>query len=349
MPALACALVLPSVLAIATGGHVVQAKVPKRGVEISLEIADFKPEKPDQERTLLIGPMHGDAMVSVLWEDNFPYIATSECGKKYEREAAYKSFTVDGIACCQFELNMHDVMVQTTWHAWPTTPDLLFDIHASVTGLKKDAHSASTFSKDDFVRLVKTWRVSGKVDRGSLRLPPEVYAFRDEAAKAGGDQLAWVTKQCDARADDWAVHFYFGALGYQVKKIEVVAQGYSRAADLLSNAGDRTPKQTRAMVEALDGAAFALAMQKKFTEAIPVCSRLVDAVKPNDVEDLRKLREQALYNLACCHAMTEQPDKAIDYLRQAISARPAYKKSAATDEMLAPLRKKPEFKSLVGA
>jgi hypothetical protein len=340
---------LPSVLAVSTGGHTVTAKVPKRGVEVSLEISEFKPQKTDTERILLSGPTHGGGMVSVLWEDNFPYITPSELGKRYEKESGFKTFQVDGIACCQFELNMQDVMVQTTWHAWPTTPDFSFDIHASVTRLKKSAPSASAFSKDDFIRLVKTWRVSGKVDRRSLWLPPEVYAFRDDAAKAQGDQLAWVTKQCDERADEWPVHFYLGSLGDQMKKPESTVRGYSRAADLLGAVADRTPKQTGAMVEALDRLAFEMASQKKFADVIPFCSRIVEVVKPNDVEDLRKFREDALYHLACCCAKTEQPDKAMDYLRQAISARPAFKKDAATDDMLAPLRKKPEFKSLVGA
>jgi hypothetical protein len=46
--------------------------------------------------------------------------------------------------------------------------------------------------------------------------------------------------------------------------------------------------------------------------------------------------------------MTSKPAEALDALRKAIQAKPEFKKRAASEEFLASLRTKPEFKALVG-
>jgi hypothetical protein len=343
-------LLLSALLAPATPGEVVVATVPNQPVQVSLEMTGFVADnKPDDEHTVMLGVLREEVIVSVTWTDNLPAIPGSESAKSYEKEPGYKAFAVNGVACCQYDVKFLDSVLMTTWRAWPATPELAFEIHVGIVGTTKGTHATSTFTKNDFVRIVSSWHTKGHIDPSSLRLPPEVYAFRDETATAGGDPLAWVTKQCEAHKNDWCVQFYLGVLGRQMKKPESTVQGYSRAADLLAASANRSPKQTRAMIEALDGASAALESQKKFADAVPLCSRVVGAVKAGDAADLLRFRESALYRLACCHAMASHLDKAFESLRQAIHEHPDYRKSAATDELLAPLRKRPEFKTLVGS
>src|SRR5262245_31170257 len=172
----------------AAGGDEVKVKVPNQPVEVSLEVPGFAAVKTSNERTLLIGKMSGGASISVLCEENFPFLSGADCAKRSEKASGYESFTVGAVTCCRYENNIRDVGVQTVWHAWPTTPEYLFDIHVTTT-VTKNGVKTGTFVKNDLIKLVKSWRVGGVSDRSSLRLPPEVYAFRDEAASAGADQL----------------------------------------------------------------------------------------------------------------------------------------------------------------
>jgi hypothetical protein len=328
--------------------HVVKAKIPKQPVEVSLEIAGFTAGKPDNDRTLLVGTTSGGATLSVLWETNYPYLSGDDCAKRYAKESGFEKFTVGNVVCAHWETVMRDVLKQTTWHAWPVTPDFMFDIHASTAASVKGGAHSPTFSKDDFVRIVKSWRTSGQADRGSFVLPPEAYAFRDKAVKSTGDPLEWASEQCAEHSGEWFVHFYLGELASETGKLDVMEQGFSHAADLLAATEKRSVKQTHAMIEALDRAAFAAASQRKFAETIPYCTRIVEIIKSNDAAELRPFRDDALYHLAVCCAMTSQEDKALDWLLQAIQAQPGCKQRAASDEMLASLRKKPAFKTLVG-
>jgi tetratricopeptide (TPR) repeat protein len=346
--ALMLALVLSTAVLQAAEKHAVKAKVPKQAFEISLEIPGFKADKPDSDRTLLIGQTASRATISVLCENNYPYLSGNDCAQKHAKEDGFEMFKVGDVVCARWETTLHDVLKQTTWHAWPATSDFLFDIHASMMTATKLADPGHKFAKDDFIRIVKSWRTSGRVDRSAFVWPGEAYAFRDEASKASGDQLEWVSKQCATRGEEWPAHFYLGALAEEKAEPDAMVAGYSRAADLLGAMERRNAKQNHALVESLDRAAFALAIQRKFAEATPLCLRVLDVMRNNDAPELRAFREQALYNLASCYALTSQPDKALDSLRQALQAQPSLKQRAAKDETLASLHELPAFKSLVG-
>jgi tetratricopeptide (TPR) repeat protein len=156
-----------------------------------------------------------------------------------------------------------------------------------------------------------------------------------------------VQQQCAARPDDWVPHFYLGELAYNARKNEPAVRGYQRASDLLVKRADRSEKETKALLVALDTRAACFAEQKKFDQALPVCEQILEATKGSDSKDAKSFREQALYNLACCDAMTSRPVEAMKALRQAIEAQPEFKKRAAEEPCFASLRAKPDFKKLV--
>lgn len=365
-------------LASAAGLAPVPVKIPGQVVEVSVEIPGFRTAKQfvdehggdkdpaleriaeecaydlahPNERQLLFGVMRGGALVSVLFEENMPYLAAAECGQRWVKESRYKRFEVGELEGCEFRMEKRagqgaSVGI-THWHAFLTTPDYLIDLHVSADVHSFGSGASGDFTRADFLAVAKTLTLTGRADVAKLSLPPEVYAFRDEAARAGSDPLGWVSKQCLARKDDWAAAFYLGALADQREKPDVSVQGYSRAAELLGAMRERSAKHSNAFVTALDRAAWTCASQKKYKEAIPFCAKLVEVVPASDPPELRKYREQALYHLACCQAATGKHSAAIETLRQAIAEKPEFKESAAQEELLAPLRTKPEFKKLVG-
>jgi hypothetical protein len=196
--------------------------------------------------------------------------------------------------------------------------------------------------------VVKSFTVIGEPDREKFPYPPEVYAFRDQAAKATSSQIDWVVAQCAAHADDWAANFYLGLLGENAHKADFAERGYKRTCELLGSRGDRTPKQTSALVVALDVCAGRLSDQKKYDAAAALCRQILDVSKGDAEKDLMRYRVTAKYHLACTCAMTAKTDEAMKWLREAVAALSTFKELAATDPLLASLRPRADFRALVG-
>lgn len=327
-----------------------KVKVPGHEVEVSIEIPGFKPadELPNPERTLLFGEMAGEAVISVLWEENFPFVPAQDCPKVFSKEKGYKAFTVGDKTGCQYQLAVPGLFEKSQCHGFLATPDFLFTIHISRTFTAKAPGGRKELKRGEVDPIVKSLAVMGKADRGRFRLPEEVYAFRDEAAGQKGNQLDWVKKQCGSRPDAWAAHFYLGELAYSEREIDPSIRGHGRAAGLLSGRAERSPKETKALLIALDSRASSLAQREEFDLALPVCLEVLRFAPVGEAEDVRAFREQALFNLACCHAKTSKPVEALEYLRQALEARPDWKERAGREELLAALRSRPEFRKLVG-
>jgi tetratricopeptide (TPR) repeat protein len=204
------------------------------------------------------------------------------------------------------------------------------------------------FTRNHFIDLVRSFQLEGTPDVERFAFPPEVYAFRDEAAKTATDTFAWLSKQCAVRPRDWVPHLYLGMLADANDRHSFVVQGYSRAVELLEDVKDRTPKQTRTLMFALERAARAHADEEKFDKSLPFCERAVRTVKPGDPPEIQRYREDALFNLACCYAMTGQRDKALATLQLALEVRPDFKERALASGHLQSLRQLEAFQRLVG-
>ena len=370
---------LLAILLASVGSGAIRAKIPGQEVEVSIEIPEFQSAKEfldanrdakeprfrrfaaecaydlthPNARQLLFGITRDGAIVSVLFEENLPWLAAEECGKRWAEESRYQRFRAGELQACEFRMESKEGGGASTgishWHAYLATADYLIDLHVSGDGHTSGSGASHEFTRADFLGIAKTLALTGRADVAKLSLPPELYAFRDEAASAGGpDPLGWVAKQCAARKDEWAPAWYRGALADQREKPEVCVDAYARAAELLAALPERTPKQALALVQALDRAASVCASQKKYKDAIPLCERLVELVAASDPPELQKFREEALYHLAGCQAVTGKHSAAIESLRRSIGERPEFRERAAGDPLFAPLRTKPEFKKLVG-
>lgn len=367
----------PWVLLVAgSAPETIRAKIPGQEVEVSVSIpgfraaTDFVDSGDDpafrrfaadraydlahpNERQLLFGVMRGGAVVSVLFEENMPYLGAEDCGKGWAEESRYQRFRAGELQGCEFRMESKKGQGAsigiTHWHAFLASPDYLIDLHVSADVHTRGSGASAEFTRGDFLGVAKTLALTGRAEVAALALPSEIYAFRDEAAAAGvPDALGWVSKQCAARKAEWAPSWYRGSLAYQRDKLDVAVESFSRAAELLAALPDRTPKHMNALVRALDRAASICASQKRYKDALPLASRIVEAVASDAPPELRRYREEALYHVAACQAMTGKHSAAIESLRLAIAERPEYRERAASDEMFAPLRTKPGFKELVG-
>jgi hypothetical protein len=327
----------------------VEVALPDGAVKASLELSGFERDTgaAPSERTLLYGTLGDGVIVSLLFERNFPFIAGSDCPKRYAKKPGFAAFDVDGVACCTWVETITEGVVQTTYHAWPTTNDYLFDLHVSRTAGPKQKDGALT--RERFASIVRTFRCDGRIDAATLDLPAAVYAFRDEAAAHANDQSAWVETQAKARPDEWAVHFYLGMLGYERGDEARQLAGHARASQLLAANSKRDAKETLALVQCYDTLAAGQASKKRYREALEPLSQLVAAVPAGAPEKLADYRTMALYHLAGCQAATGKAAEAMKNLREAIDARAALKDSARGDELFESLRKKSEFKKLVGS
>ncbi len=268
--------------------EVVHASIPDQPVEISIDIPGFErdPKSEIPNRTLLAGTMKDGITISVLWEANLPYVSTAETRKPVEGSQGFQAFPVGDKMCSQFRRDLHRVATMSEFYAYLATPDYLFTIHASRTfptnGPAKDVRRV------DLEPVVKSFTVTGEPDREKFLLPPEVYAFRDQAAKATSSQMDWVVAQCAAHADDWAAHYYLGELGDNSHKTDFAERGYKHVCELLGARTDRTPKQAYALVVALDWCAARLADQKKHDAAAGLCRQILDVSKGDAEKDLMK-------------------------------------------------------------
>jgi hypothetical protein len=338
---------------IASASNPVRAKIPGQTIEVSLEVPDFVAEKiADPEGTLIAGRIRRDVRITLTWEENFPHVSSEDRAGRVADYPSMKAFAVEGTACREIRLQHGNVLLETSDLAFPTTADFRFVLEVVVGNTTAEdllggTHGTVKFTREEFARIVKSLKSSGTVDRAALALPAEAYAFRDEAAAQKGDPLAWTRRQCDARKDDWAPQLYLAAIARELDKSETALPACSRALELLAAVAPSTPKHVFATGRALDVQAWALRRQKKFKEAIPVSERVVKLGERDETREMKALRAESLYWIACCLAKTSQPADALARLREAIQADPSLKVRARSEEYLESLRANAEFKKLV--
>lgn len=342
LPAALAFLLVP----LAMAGERIEVALPDGVVKASLEVAGFEraTETQDSDHLLLNGRIGFDAVLSLDFERNFPFLSSAECAKRYAKFPRYAAFDVDGIACCTWEVSVAGI-TGPTFLACVTTPDYRFSLHASRMSLSKN--KTDVFLRDDFKTLVRTFRCEGRVDAATQKLPATVYAFRDEASAHASEQLVWVEGQSKARPDEWSVHFYFGALGHECGDDARLVRGYERASQLLAAKAERDVKETRALIESYDALGRGYASKKRYRDAIEPLMQLLALVPADAPDDVVAYRTVALYNLARYQAKNGKPDEAMMHLRAALAAQPELKEAAREDELFDSLRSKPEFKKLV--
>ena len=344
-------LSIPILLLAGAEPDAIRVDLARQPVQVSVQIPGFQADEfpPDPERVLVSGQTKAGCIVSILYEENFPFVSSKDAAARFGTGKRVQGFVVGDISCCEFKTEIRDTIVETTFQAWPATPEYLFDIHVSFVVPKQDVGQAGTFSRNDFIDLVKSFRVDGRPDVSVLAFPPEVYAFRDEAAHVGTDTYSWLAKECVVRTGDYVPNLYLGMLAETNDRQSLVVQGYTRAVDLLESMKGRTAKQSRTLMFVLERAARVHTSEKRFDRALPFCQRSVRLARAEDPPEIQRFREEALFNLACCYAMTQQRDGALSTLELAIAARPDFKERASKSELLESLRHLDAFQKLVGA
>jgi hypothetical protein len=337
------------ILLAGTTTDATRVEIPGQPVHVTIDIPGFVADAQsyDPERVLVSGQTKSGCIVSILYEENFPFVSSKDAAARRSMGRRGQDFTVGDVTCCESRVEVRDTIVETTFQAWPATPEYLFDIHVSFVESRDEVLQEGTFERKHFIELVRSFRIEGTPDVERFAFPREVYAFRDEAAKTPTDTFAWLTKQCAVRPGDWVPHLYLGMLADANDRHSFVVQGYSRAVDLLEDVKDRNAKQTRTLMFALERAARAHADEEKFEKSLPFCERAVRTVKPTDPPEIQRFREEALFNLACCYAMTTQREKALATLQLAIEARPDFKERASTSKFLESLRQMEGFQRIV--
>jgi tetratricopeptide (TPR) repeat protein len=329
---------------------IVSIAIPDQPLVASVAVDEFKREKNSASsgRTLVLASIAKEGTLTVTFDQNFPHQSSSNLREQWSKRPNYQVFNVGNIACCEFTNEARGAFVQSFYHAHPVLPDYSFDISVTVARIDlKGSAPTPKFTRDDFVKIVKSFAVTGETSREKFRLPPEVYAIRDRAIKTEHDQLNWASKQCSASPEDFAVHYYFGALATRKKQFAFASDGYTRAVELLLRRESRTAKEESALLDALVGASSSFMIQKRYREASSIFQKTLDLTKPDGGDLVKKAREDAIYLLACCYAQIAQPEKALETLKNALAATPSLRSRAKEDPLLAPIRNNKELAKLI--
>lgn len=330
--------------------NVVTVYMPDQPIIVKFTAEGFKPETNAQfrGRSLAYGGIAKDGILNIFYDPNFPYLSSVQWREQWVKRPAYQGFSIQNIAACEFTNDAKGAFLQSFYHAHIVTKDYAFDIQATVARIEiKGQPSGPRFTREDFSKIVRSFSVEGSPDPSTLRLPPEIYAFRDESARNDSDTANWVAKECLKNPESPVVHFYQGALAARRKVHDVAGQGYGRAADLYIKKGGKSTLEMNAFLDALQGAIAHLSLAKKFREASAYCQKLLEHIKNEMGPAFKKAREEALYQLAVCYAQSAQPLKAVEALKTAVAIVPSHRGRARDDAMFAPLKTDKEFNKII--
>jgi hypothetical protein len=93
----------------------IRADVPGQPVHIAIDVPDLARDAQslDPERILLSGKTESGCIVSILYEENFPFVASKEVARRFAAGKRVQSFTVGEISCCEFKTEIRDTIVET--------------------------------------------------------------------------------------------------------------------------------------------------------------------------------------------------------------------------------------------
>lgn len=316
----------------------VTASVPGQPVEVSLEIPDYLAQEDKAQRALLFGTCGEDSWISLLCEENAPYLSGEECAAA---KKGVKQFSVGKIPCTETEMELgKGFLAKNDFHAFVATPDYLFTIHGS--SLDKEDPK---MTRKQFSAIVASFAVEGAPDRSKLSRPAAYYELRDEAAKQGKDQLAWIKSRCKEQPADVIARSYLVDL-LELRGDSGAASGAADLAELLEAKAGRSEWETTRLIRALDAVAAAHGAKKEYGKAIPVCTRIVALTEGEEAGKHAAFLASAQYHLAVCHAQKLRKKPALEWLAKAVASDPKLKGRARSDPLLEPLHA-PQFWELL--
>jgi hypothetical protein len=343
------------------GVTTVSARVLDSGLDISLDLDGYaKDDKPEVTRgqVILAGKLDtgkksaASTSITLIAELNEPRVTSDELCRasgsedKGNLQDSVEFFEVGDIACYEQLLSMTGAGISGSmvfFYAFPLVGDHSVEIRVSSTTFDKSKEEVWTH--DRFVKLVRSIEtgpsrppdLAGDNGLPALSLPPELEDFRKQAAKQGKAAPAWIAEQCAARPDDWVVHFVRGEYGDRAS--------LARAAELLGAKPEPTPKERQARFLAERVLGSRLAAETLLEDAIGHLEQ-ADALAVL-VKLPREARGALLYELACCHARSAEPDEALKLLKEAIKLDMSLREAARADKAFESLKEDKAFKSLV--
>ncbi len=141
------------------------------------------------------------------------------------------------------------------------------------------------------------------------------------------EAIASLEKTLELNSKNANAYYYLGLAWQKLKNYSAANQIFERAISLI-------PEE--AII--LNGKAGLLYALKDYQKAIFIYHKLIET-NPDDAS--------AWYNLACCHALQGNSDRAIAELEKAIKLNPQFKDSAKNDSDFASLSEQKNFQKLL--
>lgn len=339
-------LLLPS-LAVQKHPGKVQATLPGKEVDVSVELPDFRAEKSESVpgKTVLYGKIQGGkAVFSIVYDEG----KDMETGAKF-RELWIRNWKLPGAR--KFEAKdwacldvVEDMPVKgfknVHYHAFRSIPDIGLHVHVSApfTGETRN------FTRGQFQDIVESIRIVDR--RGEPTFPKAIGDFLKESSKHEPDALAWVEDKCKDKPDDYVPHAALGMMGFTREDPDMILEGFGRAVEILGKKEKLGDDETFLLEDAEFSMGWALYKKTKYAEALPhtqAAYKLAGQLK------IRRLQGETTYALACNHALLGDVPNAVQFLKEAIAIEPDYKNEAKTEKDFDKVRSNTEFKKALGS
>jgi hypothetical protein len=353
------------------GGTTVTVRVLDSGLSLSLTLDGYAKENSKDDKTaethgqvILAGTLDSgkksevSTRITVIAEANDPPL-TSEAFCKQSAtsggdsaQKVVKYFEVGKISCYEQTIYMTITSpkgasssgTMVFFHAFPLVGSHRVEIKVSSTTFD---NKNKVWERERFLKLMKTLvtKPSGPPDLAAdhdlpaLAVPAELGAFRTEAAAHGKTAPDWIREQCTARASDWVPQFVCGEYGDR--------DGLTHACELLGAKTGPTPQELNArfLAERVLGSRLITdGLAKEASAHVQLANELAGTAKL-----AREVRAPIVYDLACCRALTGQPDEAVKLLKEAIKLDVSLRDAASKDAAFESLKDDKGFQGLIKA
>lgn len=320
---------------------------PPKDWQVSVDVNDFEPEDFMGEKTILSGSS-GDIKITILVEKAIDGTAASErklYGKRYAESFGIKEsveeFECGQTSCIryQWKSSTEKSPLKNRWgyHGYAVKDDVSFDIHISadmskhkpdeIINIIKSFKAESTEEISDYFRLFK--KINSPYDDGKDKTAQKEQRL---------DLVKTFLKKYPDNAEACAI---LGEHYLSNKKYAIAIEHYLSALKYYKSKQFLSPASQWACY---DGLGFCYAMTGGMDKAKPYFDAGYNFAKETKQKDNFAA---SAYNLACYYGETENAQKCVRFLSEAIKISEDYRQQAAGDNSFAKIKNDPRFIKLL--
>jgi tetratricopeptide (TPR) repeat protein len=321
---------------------------PPKNLQVCLDVNDLEPNAPMNEKMILSG-CYNDLKITIMVDNAIDCTAASERdlhGKKYADNfgvlETVEKFDCDRISCIRYQLKSDNGTppLKNGWayHGYAVKDNVSFDICISANITKHD--------KTEIIDIIKSFKVSPTEEIRDLialrKSANESYDSTKDRNIQAKHRIEITKTFLGKYTDNPEAHLILGNLYMQNKEHQNARDCYLAALKcyklnlLLS---------TELLWTCYDNLGMYYAMTGELEKSKPYFESEYDLAKKGNIKNLVAA---SAYNLACYYGESNNTQKSLRYLSEAIQFSKKYQKQAAQDSSFNKVKSDSRFTELVG-